>query len=324
VLLITNISADSLAQEGDTFWLEYGTTSHMGLGSGEDYDVNAIEEQQIAGQGENFYTASIIEDVPDIIAGPSEDCYPGETMLCTAYSSNYISGVITCALNEWNFSACQRPPTSGSGGPGPSPAPPAAPPAAPPTYEAPEEEEEGCGNRVIDSGEQCDDGNTESGDGCSSTCQLEEGVVITFNNLLPLKRLPATGNWRNTYGVNIYLRGTRDSVLSAQLNTNSSGSGQIISPQIPNGVYDIYLKGMSHLGIFMSDIRIEGNTSIDSSHKTILPGDITGDNFVNALDISSLINKLYTSQLQADLNRDGIVNALDIGIMLSSLYKSGE
>jgi cysteine-rich repeat protein len=30
-----------------------------------------------------------------------------------------------------------------------------------------------CGNGVIDPGEQCDDGNTVSGDGCSSTCQIE-------------------------------------------------------------------------------------------------------------------------------------------------------
>jgi len=34
-----------------------------------------------------------------------------------------------------------------------------------------------CGNSVIESGEQCDDGNTVSGDGCSATCQLEP----TFN-----------------------------------------------------------------------------------------------------------------------------------------------
>ncbi|HEY1549598.1 MAG TPA: myxococcus cysteine-rich repeat containing protein [Kofleriaceae bacterium] len=32
-----------------------------------------------------------------------------------------------------------------------------------------------CGNGVLDPGEQCDDGNTVSGDGCSSTCQLEAG-----------------------------------------------------------------------------------------------------------------------------------------------------
>jgi cysteine-rich repeat protein len=30
-----------------------------------------------------------------------------------------------------------------------------------------------CGNGVVETGEQCDDGNTTSGDGCSSTCTIE-------------------------------------------------------------------------------------------------------------------------------------------------------
>jgi cysteine-rich repeat protein len=30
-----------------------------------------------------------------------------------------------------------------------------------------------CGNGIVNNGEQCDDGNTTSGDGCSATCQLE-------------------------------------------------------------------------------------------------------------------------------------------------------
>ena len=38
-----------------------------------------------------------------------------------------------------------------------------------------------CGNHILDPGEQCDDGNTVSGDGCSATCQREprcgDGVV---------------------------------------------------------------------------------------------------------------------------------------------------
>lgn len=32
---------------------------------------------------------------------------------------------------------------------------------------------EGCGNKVLDVGEECDDGNLEDGDGCSSTCRIE-------------------------------------------------------------------------------------------------------------------------------------------------------
>lgn len=33
----------------------------------------------------------------------------------------------------------------------------------------------GCGNGKIDLGEQCDDGNLMSGDGCSANCKLEPG-----------------------------------------------------------------------------------------------------------------------------------------------------
>ena len=36
-------------------------------------------------------------------------------------------------------------------------------------------EDEKCGNGVMDEGEQCDDGNNLSGDGCSSECQTESG-----------------------------------------------------------------------------------------------------------------------------------------------------
>ncbi|MBK8156805.1 MAG: DUF4215 domain-containing protein [Streptococcus sp.] len=35
-----------------------------------------------------------------------------------------------------------------------------------------------CGN-VISGAEQCDDGNTNNGDGCSSACQLESGFTCT-------------------------------------------------------------------------------------------------------------------------------------------------
>jgi cysteine-rich repeat protein len=30
-----------------------------------------------------------------------------------------------------------------------------------------------CGNGSVEAGEQCDDGNTTSGDGCSATCKIE-------------------------------------------------------------------------------------------------------------------------------------------------------
>lgn len=34
-----------------------------------------------------------------------------------------------------------------------------------------------CGNGILEEGEECDDGNVQDGDGCSSTCLLEEGPI---------------------------------------------------------------------------------------------------------------------------------------------------
>lgn len=34
-----------------------------------------------------------------------------------------------------------------------------------------------CGDGIKVSGEKCDDGNTKIGDGCSDTCEVEEGWI---------------------------------------------------------------------------------------------------------------------------------------------------
>jgi len=36
-----------------------------------------------------------------------------------------------------------------------------------------------CGNGILDSGEECDDGNSNNGDGCSSTCTVELGWMCS-------------------------------------------------------------------------------------------------------------------------------------------------
>ena len=40
-----------------------------------------------------------------------------------------------------------------------------------------------CGNDVVESGEQCDDGNQTPGDGCNASCQLEEGVCSAYPDI---------------------------------------------------------------------------------------------------------------------------------------------
>ena len=39
-----------------------------------------------------------------------------------------------------------------------------------------------CGNGIKDPGDQCDDGNYESGDGCSSSCNHEGGFNCAVTN----------------------------------------------------------------------------------------------------------------------------------------------
>ena len=44
-----------------------------------------------------------------------------------------------------------------------------------------------CGNGVLNPSESCDDGNTEIGDGCSATCQLEKIVIKVTDKEVPAK-----------------------------------------------------------------------------------------------------------------------------------------
>lgn len=331
VLLISNLSTLMFAQTGSTYQLMYSTFFDSGVGSGSTYQINSISHPEVEGGGFTFGTTSILSDVGgDGVIDGSENCLEGETMACTSIpNSNWVSGTATCVLDNWSTVNCVPPPPVGgqqSSSPSSSPAPAPTHQAAVEEEEEAEEETAVCGNAIMEGDEECDDGNLEDGDGCSSICTLEkllDGVVLTFK-VYPEKRLPSSGNWANIYTVNIYVRGTRDLILSGQLTTNNAGMGQIITDKIPRGKYDIALKGMSHLRIMATDMLIEEDKIIDVTHKIIRAGDLQGDNFVNALDISKLLSMLYTAQLLADLNRDGIVNALDISIMLGNLYRAGE
>src|SRR5438445_7919603 len=61
-----------------------------------------------------------------------------------------------------------------------------------------------CGNGVVEGTEECDDGNTTSGDGCSSTCQLEDTSAIcagipTVSGTSITSQLVASGLSRPVY-----------------------------------------------------------------------------------------------------------------------------
>ncbi|MFO0723743.1 MAG: DVUA0089 family protein [Myxococcota bacterium] len=55
-----------------------------------------------------------------------------------------------------------------------------------------------CGNLYLDAGEQCDDGNAQNGDGCSSTCQWE-GMETETNDAFGMAN-PLSGTFRTING----------------------------------------------------------------------------------------------------------------------------
>ena len=46
-----------------------------------------------------------------------------------------------------------------------------------------QEQQSYCGDGMVDENEECDDGNTEGGDGCSASCQQEDPCSNTEVNL---------------------------------------------------------------------------------------------------------------------------------------------
>jgi cysteine-rich repeat protein len=87
----------------------------------------------------------------------------------------------------------------------------------------------GCGDALLQAGEQCDDGNTMSGDGCSSACQAEPPFESEPNNTTatadPL--WPGTMQWRGSIlpkGDHDYFTFTLAAPGSPMLVTHDAGS----------------------------------------------------------------------------------------------------
>lgn len=206
-----------------------------------------------------------------------------------------------------------------------------------------------CGNAKIEYGESCDDGNTISGDGCSNICKTEElkpaapepepdEELITGDGALrtikirtrPEKRIGGDTNLSVGSQMIFYNRTLGRKALRITLPFNSIGWSLLESDRLPEGTYDIALKGSSHLTKVMRGVRLDQTThTLDftfADTQTLIAGDVhsTKDNFINGLDISATVDELYTNNPNGDLNRDGTVNGLDLSIVISNLYKTGE
>ena len=188
-----------------------------------------------------------------------------------------------------------------------------------------------CGNGIKDVSEQCDDGNNINGDGCNSICLTEKGEMREFKiKARPEKRVNPSQNWGTSAKLTFLSKYTGGVIFETQVSINDLGWGSLVTDKIPDGTYDVSIKGLSHLSKIMRGIEInEGVHTLDFTFGEtfyLLAGDVHGskDDFINALDITSTVKALYTNDIHADLNKDGLINALDITITVNNLYKNGE
>jgi cysteine-rich repeat protein len=124
--------------------------------------------------------------------------------------------------------------------------------------------EDYCGDGVQNGLEQCDDGNTENGDGCNSSCQLENippppctgcGSVVTFDIKDLESAVSCEGfnvSWRTTKSSNTTLDfGTESGVYDQNIDndTNTKNHSLSFTDLLPNTTYYYKVTAVSSEGL---------------------------------------------------------------------------
>jgi hypothetical protein len=119
---------------------------------------------------------------------------------------------------------------------------------------------------------------------------------------------------------------------TSTITTGDAGEtvGNLTLTGLQDGVYDIIFKDDSHLARLISNVIMSSGVRLDFTEAGLFPlyaGDINltmGDNKVNALDMSVLVNNWGSSERRSDLNQDTEVNALDAGTVLDNFNLVGD
>jgi hypothetical protein len=194
--------------------------------------------------------------------------------------------------------------------------------------------------------------------GCSEFGKIGEGIIasagysvshnlpceIPLVNLdfrfAPEKRVPVPNVNLDMKDMQVSVRAVGSAAFTqpialSNVVSDTDVNGYNINPATLNilpGVYDVFIKSAAHLNQKYGVLTFNGATSsIDFSQsltKFAKAGDINGAQFgddeVNALDISIMIQSLNTATYRPDVNQDGRVNALDVGILIANLNQIGE
>ncbi len=121
-------------------------------------------------------------------------------------------------------------------------------------------------------------------------------------------------------------------VTSTIVQTNDAGTyeGVWTLVGIPQGQYDATAKTNAHLTRLLPDVDVVNFAELDFTSDGTNPlksGDINlemGDDKVNALDISILVNNWGQNHDRADLNKDDVVNSLDASNLITNFNQLGD
>jgi hypothetical protein len=171
--------------------------------------------------------------------------------------------------------------------------------------------------------------------GDSSDVQISAYIPITGMRfrVFPEKRIPRIGNWATI--ADVTLVNCNDPTKVYQFNsipTDSQGYGSVtFTPDVYtfDGPYRVYIRGFSHLNRSFNCYNIvQSNTLIDLTleGKELLAGEtsVIYDNYINALDLSTMVKKMFTTDYKNDLNQDGKVNSLDMANQIFNFYTHGD
>lgn len=158
-------------------------------------------------------------------------------------------------------------------------------------------------------------------------------VVRDFDVLAyPEKRVPPEGNWGMASRLDIYEIGESAPKYSFDIVTDDQGAVSIdLDETFESGVYDVVLKGISHLSKRLEDVDMTNFNDLvldftENGTFYLFAGDVQSskDDYINSLDVSAILGMLYLNNIDGDLNLDSSVNALDLSVVMRNLQKRGD
>jgi hypothetical protein len=154
---------------------------------------------------------------------------------------------------------------------------------------------------------------------------------IVSVQIQPESRIPPSSNNELPLQVEIRQPNSLAPIVTITVSSDNAGVaalGDVSSTVLPPALYDIAIKGQSHLNKVFEDQDFNGPVvrSYILTANQLKAGDAhpSADNYVNGLDISYITINLFTTDTRADLTHDGMVNSLDYAALLKNLYAYGD